>query len=79
MSDDDERLVSARDLVDPSEVRELLRSAKSGDAVDAPIDLDTLAVFRTAARELKAAELAFIHAQKVYGDAVKRLSDEAVK
>ena len=43
------------------------------------IDIVALREFKAAARALKAAELAFRDAQQVYAEAVKRMSEEAVK
>jgi len=43
------------------------------------VSWNALDAFRTAARALKAAELAFRDAQQVYAEAVKRMSEEAVK
>lgn len=43
------------------------------------ISYETLQMFKTAARRLKQAESDYREAQQAYGEAVKRLSDEAVK
>lgn len=43
------------------------------------VSIEALRAFKTAARALKAAEVAFRDAQQVYAEAVKRMSEEAVK
>jgi hypothetical protein len=45
----------------------------------AGFEYDSLAAFRDAARSLKAAEDAYRAAQQTYAEAVKRLSEEAVR
>ena len=83
MSDDGD-LISTQDPVrfrDPTEPAPSVMSIDDALAIqyDAGIPYPSLAIFRTAARALKAAELAFRDAQQVYAEAVKRLSEEAVK
>lgn len=66
---------------DPAEPAPSVMSIDDALAIqyDAGIPYPSLAIFRAAARALKAAELAFRDAQQVYAEAVKRLSEEAVK
>lgn len=52
---------------------------KRHDAPPLGAELDSYASFRAAARSLKAAELAYRDAQQVYAEAVKVMSEEAVK
>jgi hypothetical protein len=56
-----------------------IKLSKRADAPPIGEEADALIAFRLSARNLKAAELAFRDAQLVYADAVKRLSEEAVK
>jgi hypothetical protein len=58
---------------------EPFKFARRADAQAFDAEADALTAFRVAARSLKAAEVAFVDAQQVYADAVRRLSEEAVK
>ena len=52
---------------------------RRADAPPIGDEAEALTAFRLAARNLKTAETAYREAQQVYGEAVKRLSEEAVK
>lgn len=52
---------------------------QASEEIASGLSIVTLRDFKAAARSLKAAELAFRDAQQVYAEAVKRLSEEAVK
>jgi hypothetical protein len=57
----------------------MISGADGDDRVDAPLDAEATSAFRIASRNLKTAEAALKAAQLAWAEAVKKLSDEAVK
>jgi len=72
---------TTRELHEPGEPSSPFSLRKRGDApvLSGSPEMTALIAFRAAAKRLKAAESEFRAAQQAYADAVKQLSDEAVK